>query len=77
MKILPCHLALRDATLALEITNMLTTPILYFEFQIGKWSTAQRAVFYDSVLPNVGQPDRGRLDGSFHKVVIALVRNTG
>ncbi|XP_015753332.1 PREDICTED: glutamate receptor 2-like isoform X2 [Acropora digitifera] len=40
--------------------------------KIGKWNTAQRAVFYNSVLPNIKQAGRGRLDGSFHKVVIAL-----
>ena len=50
---------------------------LYFEFQIGKWSNTQHAVFYDSVLHNMKQPDRGSLDGSFHKVVVALVRHTG
>ena len=55
----------------------MTPSVLYFEFQIGKWSAAERAVFYDSVLTNIGQPDRERLDGSFHKVVVALVRNTG
>ena len=50
---------------------------LYFEFQVGKWNAAQRAVFYESVLPNIRQPDRGSLDGSFHKIVVAEVRNTG
>ncbi|XP_067046387.1 glutamate receptor 4-like isoform X2 [Acropora muricata] len=40
--------------------------------KIGKWNATQRAVFYNSVLPNIKQAGRGRLDGSFHKVVIAL-----
>jgi len=45
--------------------------------KIGKWNAVQRAVFYNSVLHNIEQAGRGRLDGSFHKVVIALVTNTG
>ncbi|XP_044181464.1 glutamate receptor 2-like isoform X1 [Acropora millepora] len=39
--------------------------------KVGKWNAAQRAVFYESVLPNIRQPDRGSLDGSFHKIVVA------
>ena len=47
---------------------------LYFDFQIGNWSAIQRVVFYDSILPNIEQPDQGSLGGSFYKVVIVLVR---
>ncbi|XP_067047695.1 glutamate receptor 2-like [Acropora muricata] len=40
--------------------------------KIGKWSNTQRAVFYDRALYDIKQRDRGSLDGSFHKVVVAL-----
>ncbi|XP_067046394.1 glutamate receptor 2-like isoform X1 [Acropora muricata] len=40
--------------------------------KIGNWSDTQHAVFFNTVLHNVKQADRGRLDGSFHKVVTAL-----
>ena len=53
----------------------MTAYVLFF--QIGKWSADQGAVFYDSILHNIKQPDRGSFDGSFQKVVTALVRNTG
>ena len=53
----------------------MTAYVLFF--QIGKWSADQGAVFYDSILHNIKQPDRGCFDGSFQKVVTALVRNTG
>ena len=53
----------------------MTAYILFL--QIGKWSADQGAVFYESILHNINEPDRGSLDGSFQKVVTALVRNTG
>ena len=53
----------------------MTAYILFL--QIGKWRADQGAVFYESILHNIKQPDRGSLDGSFQKVVTALVRNTG
>ncbi|XP_044180944.1 glutamate receptor 2-like [Acropora millepora] len=58
----------RGIQLSLEILNLRNNSFK----KIGKWSNTQHAVFYDSVLHNMKQPDRASLDGSFHKVVVAL-----